>query len=174
MKLEIRNRWSGGVKFTAEIDADDNTPLIVKIGLSVKWALKTGADLSRADLRGADLRGADLSRAENAELAFAQTSILPAGSLVGWKKCRENVLVKLEIPADAKRSNAAGRKCRAEFVRVLEIIGADVAISQQDGDFIYRAGEIVRCSEPFDQNRWEECSSGIHFFITKAEAEAWI
>ena len=64
MLFEIKNRWTGNVQFTAEIDADDNTPLSVKIGLAVRWGYKTGADLRDADLRGADLRGADLRDAD--------------------------------------------------------------------------------------------------------------
>ena len=64
MQYEIRNRWTGGVKFTAEIDATDDAPRGLKIGLAVKWAMKNRADLSRANLRGADLRGANLSDAD--------------------------------------------------------------------------------------------------------------
>jgi hypothetical protein len=50
MKYEIKNRWTRAVKFTAEIDADENTPLGVKIGLAVKWAISQAADLTRANL----------------------------------------------------------------------------------------------------------------------------
>ena len=64
MKFEIKTRWSGKVAFAAEIEADDNTPLRVKIGLAVKWAVKTGADLSGANLTGANLSGAYLSGAD--------------------------------------------------------------------------------------------------------------
>ena len=60
MLFEIKNRFTGNVQFTAEIDADDNTPLSVKIGLAVRWGYRTGAVLSGANLRGANLRGADL------------------------------------------------------------------------------------------------------------------
>ena len=92
--------------------------------------------------------------------------------MIGWKKCIDNVIVKLEIPADAKRSNASGRKCRAEFAKVLEVIGAEVGISHYNASVQYKPGEIVR-SDSFDENRWNECSNGIHFFITRAEAEAY-
>ena len=63
MKFEIKSRWTGSVKFTAEIDADDSTSHRVKIGLAVKWAIENRVDLSGADLRGAILRDADLSGA---------------------------------------------------------------------------------------------------------------
>ena len=60
MKFAIRNRWTGNVQFEAEIEATDDTPLRIKIGLAVKWARKSDADLSGANLSGANLGGADL------------------------------------------------------------------------------------------------------------------
>jgi len=134
------------------------------------------ADLAYADLTGADLAGANLAYADLAgakdipDIAAAQTSILPDGDLIGWKKCRDGVIVKLQIPAAAKRSNASDRKCRAEYANVLEVIGATVGVSQHDDKTKYRAGETVHC-DSWGGNRWEECSGGIHFFITRIEAE---
>ena len=82
------------------------------------------------------------------------------------------MIVKLSIPEDAARSHAFGRKCRAEFADVLEIIGADEARSSHDADFVYRVGERITPDRWCDD--WqEECSNGVHFFITKAEAEAY-
>lgn len=45
--------------------------------------------------------------------------------------------------------------------------------SNYDVDVVYEVGKIVKPKEKFDENRWNECSSGIHFFITKEEAEQW-
>jgi len=138
-----------------------------------------GADLSRAylygaDLSGADLYGANLSRAKNSELVIAKTRILPEGDIIGWKKCAHNVMVKLLIPKEAKRSSAFGRKCRAEYAHVLEIEGAEIGYSTHDYSFEYIKGERVQPKEPFSENWMEECESGIHFFITKLEAEDYI
>lgn len=36
----------------------------------------------------------------------------------------------------------------------------------------YRIGEIVK-PDSYDPNPLEECSHGIHFFITKQEAKDW-
>ncbi len=131
------------------------------------------ADLRSANLYGADLYGADLIDAKGTDLAIAQTRILPDGDLIGWKKCCNDVIVKLRIPEAAKRSHAFGRKCRAEYAEVLEVIGADEATSQHDGKTKYRTGETVR-PDKFDENWMEECASGIHFFITRAEAESYV
>ena len=63
MKLEVKNRFTGDVQFTAEIDTDSESNS-VRLGLAVKWARSSGADLSGAYLRDADLRGAYLSGAD--------------------------------------------------------------------------------------------------------------
>jgi len=99
-------------------------------------------------------------------------SICPEGDIIGWKKCKDDVIVKLLIPKKAKRSNASGRKCRAEFAKVLEVIGAEVAVSNYNNNTVYKVGKIVK-PDSFDDNRWDECSNGIHFFITRQEAEAY-
>ena len=131
----------------------------------------SGADLSRANLSGANLYGAKLSGAKEADYIIAQTRILPDGDIIGWKMCRENVLVKLLIPKEAKRSHAFGRKCRAEFATVLEVIGGPQGVSKENGNFIYKVGETVKPTKPFNEDWTVECTSGIHFFITRIEAE---
>lgn len=140
------------------------------------------ADLSAADLSDADLSAADLHGANLSELTVAQTSILPdEGDIIGWKKAitldGAPIIVKLLIPADAQRSNATGRKCRASTARVLDLQDKQgnslppdtTAYSSYDPDFTYQKGETVHV-EDFDTNRWEECAPGIHFFITRIEA----
>jgi Family of unknown function (DUF5758)/Pentapeptide repeats (8 copies) len=132
----------------------------------------SGANLSEADLSGAYLHMANLSRVKNAELSMARTLIVPeSGSFVGWKKCSYGVLVKVGIPSSAKRSNATGRKCRADKVEVLEITGGHkAAVSTYDANFVYTLGKIVTCDR-WEENRWVECGGGIHFFLTRVEAE---
>ena len=140
------------------------------------------ADLRSADLSAADLRDADLSDANLSELTVAQTSILPdEGDIIGWKKAitldGAPIIVKLLIPADAQRSNATGRKCRASTARVLDLQDKQgnslppdtTAYSSFDLDFTYQKGETVHV-EDFDTDRWDECATGIHFFITRIEA----
>ena len=36
-------------------------------------------------------------------------------------------------------------------------------------EVVYKVGEMVY-PDKFDENRWNECSKGIHFFINKQDA----
>jgi len=140
-------------------------------GADLSGANLSGADLSGAKFYKARLNGAFLEKAKNIpEHVYAQTLITPEGDLIGWKKCRNGVIVKLLIPSAAKRSNSTGRKCRAEYATTLEVIGAEVGISQHDGITQYRKGETIHCDR-WEEDRWIECAGGIHFFITRYEAE---
>lgn len=154
-------------------------------GADLRYADLSRANLSDAYLGGANLHGADLRDANHVKLSIAKTSILPdEGDIIGWKKAWTDnempptpVIVKLLIPADAQRSNATGRKCRASKARVLDLQDKQgnslppdtMAYSGHDTDFTYKKGETVHV-ENFDTNRWNECAPGIHFFITRIEA----
>ena len=141
-----------------------------------------GADLSEADLRRADLRGAYLSEADlrGADLRGAKgiTMVCPSdGAFTAWKKLHNGAIAKLLIPEDAKRSSATGRKCRCDKAIVLAIYdkngeSIESETSARTPGFVYKVGETVT-PDSFDNNRWNECSNGIHFFITRTEAEEY-
>jgi Uncharacterized low-complexity proteins len=61
--FEIKNRFSRAVQVVADIKCDESASYSVKLGLAVRWAFRTGANLRGADLGGADLRGAYLGGA---------------------------------------------------------------------------------------------------------------
>ena len=143
-------------------------------GADLRGADLRGANLQGAYLRGAYLRGADLQGAENVpDYVVATTSILPdEGDIIGWKKCKNGVIVKLLIKNGTKRSNAIGRKCRAEKAKVLDVIGGDIGVSYYNNKTTYITGKTVKCDK-WDEDRWNECGGGIHFFITRHEAEQY-
>ncbi len=139
----------------------------------------SGADLSYTDLRDVNLYGADLSGAKiEIELVnkFFPMCCPEYGSFIGWKKCVDNKIVKLEITEDAKRSSAYSRKCRcskAKCLAIENIDGTDSRLTEissgHDKNFIYRIGEVASVDN-FDEDRRNECAPGIHFFITRQEA----
>ena len=140
------------------------------------------ANLRDANLRNANLRDANLRNAKNtdkivwnAHTAFYPLQCPETGSFIGYKKAADKI-VMLEICADAKRSSATSRKCRCSKAKVLSITNLDGSESGLSGigsdynkNFIYHIGETVEVPD-FDDNRWNECAPGIHFFITREEA----
>ena len=141
-------------------------------GADLRGAYLRGADLGGADLGVAYLRGADLRGAKN--IPFIPLSCPSDGEFIGWKKV-SNKLVRLLIPSDAKRSSSTSNKCRCDKAKVLEITdldGSNPITSVINNNYIetqYVVGEMV-FPDSFDENRWNECSHGIHFFINKQEA----
>ena len=94
-------------------------------------------------------------------------------------------LVKLLIPADAKRSSATTYKCRCSKAKVLGIYKLDGTISDKESvtstilytrksitPIEYKVGETVY-PDKFDEDRWQECSNGIHFFIDREAARRY-
>ena len=174
MKTQIKHKKTQVVLF--EIDAENLKEAVVAAikakadlaGAYLAGADLAGADLAGANLAGADLRGANLAGADLSEL-IAQRTILPDGDLIGWKKLSKGAICKLSIPANAKRvGGLVGRKCRAEFVVVLEGAG----VSLHDSVTSYYPGKTVK-PDSFDPDPVKECAPGIHFFITRAEAESF-
>ena len=139
------------------------------------------ADLSRANLTGANLYEAYLREANLREANIDWPLVCPEkGSFIGYKKCRNNLIVKLEIPADALRSSATTRKCRCSKAKAVSITNLNgskseltEATSKKDSSFVYKVGETVEVPD-FDPNRFNECAPGIHFFVTRQEAESYI
>ena len=195
-KIQIKHKWLGTILF--EYEKEDNTIKdtvveAVKQNADLRGAYLHDADLRDADLCGADLRGANLCGADlrganlsDANLSGADLSdakeipyvpfACPSdGAFIGWKKVC-GLLVKLEIPEDAKRCSATSQKCRCEKAKVLAITQLDgsgsmdeILNTAQAHHVLYKVGEMVY-PDSFDENRWEECSHGIHFFINKQDA----
>ena len=168
IKIEIKNRWTGNILF--EYLSENNT-----IKKTVSEAIKSGANLREADLCGANLceanlRGANLRGAKGAYMACPTD-----GSFIGWKKA-SGYIVKLQIPEDARRSSAGGEKCRCDKAYVAEIQNTDgtkadieAIHSNRDNNFVYTVGATVEVPD-FDDDRWNECVPGIHFFIDRRAA----
>lgn len=150
-------------------------------GVDLRWANLSRADLPEtnlfgANLYGANLYGANLRRAKDVP-DLMRTFVPPEyGSFVAWKKI-DNFIIKLQIPEDAKRSSATTRKCRASAAIVIEIQnldGSDSGVSEVINTAyrhktVYKVGATTY-PDKWDDDRWNECSHGIHFFITRQEA----
>jgi len=134
------------------------------------------ADMSGLKFQSCLVEGIMLKDATN--IPYIPMTCPETGSFIGYKKALGGVIIELEIPGDAKRSSATGRKCRCNKAYVRAIykrnnIGKWIEITEAhstfDVTFMYKVGEMVKVDN-FDENRWNECAPGIHFFISKQEA----
>jgi hypothetical protein len=117
---------------------------------------------------GADLRGVELDESQK-----IRRGIYLKEPMMGYKKCRDNVVVTLEIPAHAIVFSINNEKCRTNVAKVIDIDGGlDQAESIYDRKFIYRKGEMVY-PDTFDCMYNIDCGGGIHFFRTRQEAERY-
>lgn len=140
------------------------------------------AHFENADLRCADLEGADMTCADF-EYAIIDRALLDKGEeyrrgvvlsepIRGWKKCEGNVIVELEIPKGAVVFCINGMKCRTNRAKVISLSRGTIARSIRDNSFTYEVGKEIEILN-FDMSYNVECSSGIHFFKSEDDAEAY-
>lgn len=158
-------------------------------GTCFRHANLKGAAMRYDDLSGADISGANLFSAvlEHANLSgiisdegtkFFRLYCPEKGAFLGYKKCFNNRLVQLLIPADAKRTSATLNSCRCSKAKVLTIKSFDYteeydeAWSLVDENFVYRKGQWVEVPD-FNEDRWMDSTTGIHFWLTREEAKAY-
>ena len=147
-------------------------------GASLDRASLNGASLNRASLNRASLNGASLYRASlyrASDIPYIPHNCPTDGAFIGWKKV-DDKLIKLLIPEDAKRCSATTYKCRCDKAQVLAITSLNektsfdsVTNANYNPHIEYKVGEMVY-PDKFDEDRWNECSNGIHFFINKQDA----
>jgi Family of unknown function (DUF5758) len=112
--------------------------------------------------------------------------------VIGWKKLQDRLIAKLEIPKGVRwiRTNSKDNKCRAAAVKVLDVEiscpsarkyniehGHDNKVKGGVSWFSrtpmqYDVGCLV-VADAFDANPNLECAHGIHFFLTREQAEAY-
>ena len=148
----------------------------------LRWAQLQGAQLQGANLSGAWLQGADLQGVVADEETSGFWSVCPEeGSFIAFKKLKDDKIAKILIPEHAKRSSATTRKCRCSEALVVEIKdrngnnvgeGFSKQADRSGCKLLYKVGQTV-FPDSFDEERWNECSNGIHFFMTRREAELY-
>lgn len=177
VKIQIKSIF-GDVLF--EYEKENNT-----LKDTLKKAIESGANLSGANLSEADLRWANLSEANlsRANLSRANLSVeekIRKGKImkkkaIVYKKCQYKI-VELELQKGSVVFSINNNKCRTNRAKVISIDGESAKgitiASDYDSDFIYEVGKTVEI-EDFDLMYNVECSTGIHFFWTKEEAEKY-
>lgn len=138
-------------------------------------------DFSYTNMEGANLYCSNFEYSDmthirvNKDTKYYEMRCPKEGAFLGYKRCLNESLVQLLIPADAKRSSATANSCRCSKAKVLSIKNfdntrkLDMAWSVVDEDFVYRVGEYVEVDN-FNEDRWMDSTTGIHFWMTREEA----
>jgi uncharacterized protein YjbI with pentapeptide repeats len=148
LKFDVFHRATGYLQFTAEINCSVDESYSVKLGLAVKWAIETGADLkgailcganlSEADLRGADLRGADLRAAilSGANLSEADLS---------WADLRGAILSGANLSeADLSWADLSWADLRGAILCGANLSEADLRVLQTESYTAYIQRDSIR------------------------------
>ena len=146
-------------------------------GADLRGADLHDADLRGADLHGANLRGADLSGANLYGANLDANERIRKGLVlhkdwIGYKKCRDDVIVKLRIPKGNIVFAINNDKYRTQSAIVESLSEGTEGVSYYNANFTYKVGETVVANE-FCCEYNKECGGGIHFYRTKAEAEKY-
>jgi uncharacterized protein YjbI with pentapeptide repeats len=177
--VDLRGANMRGADMGGTILCGANMRGTILCGANMRGTILCGADMYGANMRGTLLYGADVYRANMRgvkNIPFIPYACPEKGEFVAFKKCGEYI-IELLVPADAKRCSGTTRKCRASYAKVLSIttiLGepaktTSVINTNHSPNVVYKVGELVY-PDSFDDNRWNECSSGIHFFVNRQEA----
>ena len=131
---------------------------------NMSYANMSGTNMSYANMSGTNMNGTNMRGVDR-----LRKGIKLSEPIIGWKKCKNDVLVKLEIPRGAIVFSINNNKCRTDKAKVLEIIGSDRAYSNHKF-FSYYVGDVIEIFN-FNCEYNVECAKGIHFFKTREEAE---
>ena len=139
-------------------------------GANLTFAILRCANLSNANLSDADLSYANLTDTILDDKEQCRKGITLTEPMTGYKKACGGKIITLEIPIGAKVFSINNNKRRTNKVKVIDMQGETELSSIHDNDFKYHVGDEIEI-EDFDENYNVECGAGIHFFLTREEAE---
>ena len=142
----------------------------VLTGADLYGANLTGADLTRAYLYRADLTNADLTNTIIDEKEQCRKGIVLTEPMIGYKKARGGKIITLEIPIGAKVFSINNDKRRTNKAKVIDMQGETELSSWYNTNFKYHVEDKIEIKD-FDEMYNVECSTGIHFFLTRKEAK---
>ena len=138
---------------------------------NMKTAAFRGCDMRECNFKGANLYGAVLEHAKLDDIQSDEATqwfrmhCPETGPILGYKKCVNDRVVQLLIPADAKRTSATLPSCRCSKAKVLSIKTLmKRKNSKKPGRwsmriFVYRKGQWVEVKD-FNEDRWMDSTTG--------------
>jgi len=113
IKFDVKNRYTGDVQFTAEIECDDNADMSIKLGLAIQWGYKNKKPLEGANMEGANMAGANMADANMA-----------GANMEGANMARANMAV-----ANMEGANMAGANMAGANMAGANMAGANMAVA---------------------------------------------
>ena len=143
IKFDVTNRFTGKVQFTAEIECAESESTSIKLGLAVRWAVKTRANLAGANLAGANLDGANLAGA-NLDGAYLAGAYLAGAYLDGAYLAGANLAGAYLDGAYLARANLDGAYLAGAYLDGANLAGANLAGANLDRANLAGAVKIIR------------------------------
>jgi hypothetical protein len=141
--IKRRPGWESYGEVKVEITCDPAAPHAIKLGLAIRLAFKSGADLSGANLSGANLSRADLSRADlsGANLSGANLSgaNLSRADLYGADLSGANLSGANLSRADLYGADLSGANLSGANLSRADLYGADLSGANLSGANLSRA-----------------------------------
>lgn len=137
----------------------------------------TGTDLSNMEFELSSFQNTVLDHV-NLENSSVENALFDGCSLHGANFTNANLKTASFRYCDLRESNIEGANpsCRCNKAKVLTIKSFDFkenyeeAWSLVDENFVYRRGQWVKVKD-FNEDRWQDSTTGIHFWMTRQEAE---
>ena len=150
----------------------------------IKFVTFDLAELYDVDFKDIEIKNVSFSKSYGLEFIknFPNVPMIcpEVGSFVGYKFALSGnfiKIIKLSIPSSAKRlSVVSSRECRCDKAKVLAIEDIDGTEAKETNvhswynpGFIYELGKTVK-ADSFSDNRFNDYTNGIHFYMSKQEA----
>ena len=144
-------------------------------------------NFSFADLTSSDFLEADLYKSTLCNACFVSAknipyipTWLPVESFIAWVKVigeTDSYIVKIKILNDSERFRGVGDICRCNKALVLEIQNLEgekldieeIEYHDKKGTLVFHVWEVTEC-ENWQPGRWDDCLTGITFFIDRQSA----
>jgi len=156
--IEIKHRFTGGVLFTAQVDASITQGLRVRAALQI--AVSAGAYLEGAYLAGANLEGANLARANLARANLAGANLegayLEGANLEGANLARANLAGAYLEGANLEGANLEGANLARANLEGAYLEGANLEGANLARANLARANHVIDlgCPNGFRAYAW--------------------
>ena len=177
MKFEVKNRFTGYVQFTADIETNSESRSI-QLDLAVKWGVDNGANLRGANLRDAYLRDAYLCYADLSG-AYLRDANLSGAYLSGANLRDANLRGANLRGADLSDADLSGADLSGAYLCYADLCGANLrGANLSDANLSHNKTIISCCLGCYEMYLHQSngafmIKAGCRYFTIKAAKQHW-